>query len=36
MFEGFEPTPRLIRFYLDWRTGKIPEKLFLSKLREAV
>jgi putative transcriptional regulator len=36
MFEGFEPTARLVQFYLNWRIGKISDSDFLSKLKEAV
>ncbi|MDR1385904.1 MAG: hypothetical protein LBJ67_18935 [Planctomycetaceae bacterium] len=36
MFEGFEPTEKLVRFYLDWKTGKIQEEHFLTKLKEAL
>jgi putative transcriptional regulator len=33
MFEGFEPTPQIIQFYLDWKTGRVSETDFLTKLR---
>jgi putative transcriptional regulator len=36
MFEGFEPTAKLVQFYLNWRTGKISESDFLQKLKEAI
>jgi putative transcriptional regulator len=36
MFEGFEPTVKLVQFYLNWRTGKINDSDFLVKLKEAV
>jgi putative transcriptional regulator len=36
MFEGFEPTEKLIRFYLDYKTGKIKEAYFLSALKAAL
>jgi putative transcriptional regulator len=36
MFEGFEPTPQVIQFYLDWKTGKVSEFEFLSKLKSVV
>ena len=32
MFEGFEPTKEIIQLYLNWKTGKILEKEFLSQL----
>jgi len=34
MFEGFEPTERLIRLYLDHKTGKIDNTQLLINLRE--
>ncbi len=36
MFEGFEPTAKLIRFYLDYKTGKIKEADFLTALQAAL
>ena len=36
MFEGFEPTPRIIEIYRDYRAGKIPNNEFLEMLRYAV
>jgi putative transcriptional regulator len=36
MFEGFEPTERLIRFYLDYITGKITDAHFLTELKAAI
>ena len=36
MFEGFEPTPRLIKFYLDWKLGKIIDREFVEKLKEII
>ncbi|GHV87016.1 hypothetical protein AGMMS50255_3120 [Spirochaetia bacterium] len=36
MFEGFEPTPQIIQFYLDWKTGKVSEIDFLSRLKSVV
>jgi putative transcriptional regulator len=36
MFEGFEPTPQIIQFYLDWKVGKVSEMDFLSKLKRVV
>jgi len=32
MYEGFEPTKELIQFYLDWKTGLVPDSDFLTKL----
>ena len=34
MFEGFEPTPQLIQFYLDWKLGKIVDSEFVEKLKK--
>ena len=34
MFEGFEPTPRIIEIYRDYRSGKISDDRFLEVLRE--
>ncbi len=36
MFEGFEPTPKLIRLYLDYKTGKVRGAQFIAALREAI
>ena len=36
MFEGFDPTPRLIEIYRDYRAGKMPGNELLNILREAV
>ena len=36
MFEGFEPTPRIIEIYRDYRSGKISNGEFLEMLRDAV
>ena len=36
MFEGFEPTPQLIQFYLDWKLGKIVDSEFVEKLKEII
>ena len=36
MFEGFEPTPRLIEIYRDYREGKILSGDLIEKLRGAV
>jgi len=36
MFEGFEPTPRLIEIYRDYRDGKISSGRFIEMLRDAV
>ncbi|GHV31782.1 hypothetical protein AGMMS4952_21040 [Spirochaetia bacterium] len=36
MFEGFEPSPQIIQFYLDWKTGKVSEINFLSKLKSVL
>ena len=36
MFEGFEPTPRLVEIYRDYREGKIPSSGFIEILRGAV
>jgi len=32
MFEGFEPRRELIQLYVDWKTGKVSETDFLTKL----
>ena len=32
MFEGFEPSKALIKFYKDWNAGLITEAEFLTKL----
>ena len=34
MFEGFVPTADLIRLYLDFKTGKIGNSLFLANLKK--
>ena len=34
MFEGFEPTEKLIRLYLDYKTGKIGNTQLLFHLKE--
>jgi putative transcriptional regulator len=36
MFEGFEPTPRLIEIYRDYREGKISDGSFIEILKGAV
>jgi putative transcriptional regulator len=36
MFEGFEPTEKLIRFYLDYKMGKIKDAHFLTALKTAL
>lgn len=36
MFEGFEPTEKLIRLYLDYRAGKIKGEQFIAALKEAI
>jgi putative transcriptional regulator len=36
MYEGFEPTERLIRLYLDVKMGKIDEACFLTELKAAI
>jgi len=36
MFEGFEPTEKLIRLYLDYKTGKITNNQLLVNLKEIV
>jgi len=36
MFEGFEPTPRLVEIYRDYREGKLSSGNFLEMLRNAV
>jgi hypothetical protein len=36
MFEGFEPTPRLVEIYRDYREGKISSGSFIEMLRGAV
>jgi putative transcriptional regulator len=36
MFEGFEPTPRLIEIYRDYRAGKISNSELVEVLRTAV
>ena len=34
MFEGFEPTEKLVRLYLDYKTGKIGNAQLLINLKE--
>ena len=34
MFEGFEPTERLLQLYLDYKTGKINNAELLTNLKE--
>ena len=36
MFEGFEPTPRLVEIYRDYREGKISNDRFIEMLRDIV
>ncbi len=36
MFEGFEPTEKMIRLYLDYRNGKIEDSQFLAALKAAL
>ena len=36
MFEGFEPSEKLIRFYLDYKTGKIKDAQFLTALKAVI
>jgi putative transcriptional regulator len=36
MFEGFEPTPALIKLYRDYIGGKIKEPQLLEKLKAAL
>lgn len=36
MFEGFEPTPQIIQFYLDWKTGKVSETDFIAELKNVI
>jgi len=36
MFEGFEPTEKLIRLYLDYKTGKITTNQLLVNVKEIV
>jgi putative transcriptional regulator len=36
MFEGFEPTPALIKLYRDYTNGNIKEYQFLERLRAAL
>jgi putative transcriptional regulator len=36
MFEGFEPTPRLVEIYRDYREGKISGGGFIEMLKGAV
>ena len=34
MFEGFEPTEKLVRLYLDYKTSKINNAQLLIQLKE--
>jgi len=34
MFEGFEPTEKLVRLYLDYKTGKIDNTQLLINIKE--
>ena len=34
MFEGFEPSEKLIRLYLDYKTGKIGNTQLIANLKE--
>jgi putative transcriptional regulator len=34
MFEGFEPSEKIIRLYLDYKTGKIGNAQLLVNLKE--
>jgi putative transcriptional regulator len=36
MFEGFQPTKKLIRLYLDYKMGKIKGSQFLAALKSAI
>ncbi len=36
MFEGFEPTKKIVQIYLDLKTGKITNGQLLTKLKEIV
>jgi hypothetical protein len=36
MYEGFEPTEKLIRLYLDAKTGRIDDAQFLTKQKAAL
>lgn len=36
MFEGFEPTKKIIQIYLDFKTGKITNNQLLTKLKEVI
>ncbi len=36
MFEGFEPTKKIIQLYLDLKTGKIKNGQLLTKLKETL
>ena len=36
MLEGFEPTEKLIRLYLDYKTGKITTNQLLVNVKEIV
>jgi putative transcriptional regulator len=34
MFEGFEPTPKLIQLYLEWKLGHISSSVFFERLKK--
>ena len=36
MYEGFEPTEKLIRLYLDHKTGKIGNAQLIANLKEVL
>ena len=36
MFEGFEPTSKMIELFLDYETGKIKDNQFLDRLKVAL
>jgi putative transcriptional regulator len=36
MYEGFEPTEKLIRLYLEAKMGKIGDVQFLAQLKAAI
>lgn len=36
MFEGFEPTKKIIQLYLDFKTGKITNKQLLERLKKTI
>ena len=35
-FEGFEPTPKLIEVYRDYRMGKFPKSQLLAQIKNAI